>query len=123
MTISQDGGPGLDAGARLPRTVRPWALFPPSRSSRRCGAVQLLSYRRVTLPLGRVEGLEALVEDLPSGKQALALAWCEAEGAASVDAIVHAGATHAFLGGLVLSAEHEQLVERRLHALERRAVE
>lgn len=96
--LDGDDGGGIDAGVRLPGAVRPWVLFPRSgQADEVAPSVRLVSHRRAALPLARIGGLSALVDGLPLQQQALALAWCDAKGAASLGSIVAAGAAGSFL--------------------------
>lgn len=84
--------------------VRPWALFPAGCD--KPASVRLVSHRRVALPLSRVAGLAKLVGDLPVHTQAMALAWCDANGAPSIEAIAAAGEAAAFVEAAGLSSFH-----------------
>ena len=62
----------------------------------------------MALPLTRVKGLAPLVGELPLHKQALALAWCDAEGAASVADVVAAGDAAMLVDAIMPAAEDEE---------------
>jgi len=84
----------VDAHVRLPPAVRPWVCFPAGVGAP--ASARIVSHRRVAVPTSRVAGLTELVEALPVHTQALALAWCDANGVEDVASIAAAGETQAF---------------------------
>jgi len=100
---AQDGAlmpDDADAGIRIPRTVRPWVLFPHGHADEVTPGARLVAHRHSSLPLWRIDGLASLVGTQPLHKQALALAWCDAEGATSVGEIVASGEAGAFVSAI-----------------------
>lgn len=110
---------GVDAGIRLPSAVRPWALFPKGHADEVLPSARLVSHTSLAVPLQRVAGLAAVVGELPVQQQALALAWCDAEGAPSVRAIVAAGEAAAFVASFNPWPEDDERVWAAIDELAR----